>query len=49
MVAKINKPLISTFIDDIKVISIKGLGHIEKVNLELIITFKIVDIGLISF
>ncbi len=35
--------------DDIKVMGIKGLGHIEKIKLELAATFKMADIGSISF
>lgn len=37
------------FVDNIKVIGIKGSGHIKRVKPELIIAFEIVDMDLISF
>ncbi len=45
----INGPIISTFVDDIKVMGVKGSGHIEKVKLELAAAFEMADMGSISF
>lgn len=47
--AGINRPIVSTFVDDIEVMEVKKSGHIEKVKQELVAAFEIVDIGLISF
>lgn len=47
--AGINRPIVSTFVDNIKVIGIKGSGYIKRVKPELIIAFEIVDMDLISF
>lgn len=47
--ADINCLIISTFFDDIKIMGIKIFGHIEKVKQKLVATFKMVDIGSISF
>lgn len=48
-IAKINGPIVSIFINDIKAIGIKRLGHIKKVKLKLVAAFEIVNIGPISF
>lgn len=45
----INRPIVSTFIDEIKVIDVNGLDHITNIKLELATAFEILDIGLISF
>lgn len=45
----INGLIVSTFVDDIKVMGIKGSGHIEKVMLKLAAAFKMADMGSISF
>lgn len=37
------------FVDNIKVMGVKKLGHVERVKLKLVIAFEIVDIDLISF
>lgn len=37
------------FIDNIKIIRVKRLGHIEKVKQKLVTVFEIIDMGLISF
>lgn len=41
--------IISTFIDDIKIIRAKGSRFIEQVQKKLTITFDMVNIGPISF
>ncbi len=45
----INGPIVSTFVDDIKVMGVKRSGHIEKVKRELSAAFEMVDMGPISF
>lgn len=45
----INSPIVSMFINDIKIIGVKKSGHIKKVNQELLVAFAMVDMGLISF
>ncbi len=45
----IHDPIISTFMDDIKVMGVKGLGHIEKEKHKLATAFEMVDMGPISF
>ncbi len=45
----INRPIVSIFVDDIKVIGIKRLGHIKKVKRELASVFEMIDIWPISF
>ncbi len=47
--AGIHGPIVSTFVDDIKVMGVKGSGHIEKVKHELATAFEMVDMGPISF
>lgn len=37
------------FVDDIKIIDVKGLGHIKKVKLELATAFELVEMSPISF
>lgn len=41
--------IVNILLDNIKVIHIKRSDKIDKIKLELIATFKIVDIGLINF
>ena len=48
-VAGINRPIVSTFVDDIKVMGVKRSGHIDRVKLELAAAFEMVDMGPISF
>lgn len=48
MEAKIKRPYISTFVDDINIMSVKKSDHIEKVKQELATTLEIVDIGPIN-
>ena len=45
----LNRPIISMFVDDIKIIAPKRSGFIEKVKTELVSAFQMVDMGLISF
>lgn len=45
----INGPIVSTFVDDIKIMAPKGSGFIEKVKAELTSAFQMVDMGPISF
>ena len=45
----LNGPIVSTFMDDIKIIAPKGRGFIEKVKAELVSAFQMVDVGPISF
>ena len=45
----INEPIVSTFVDDIKLMGVKGSGHIEMVKRELAAAFERVDMGAISF
>ncbi len=47
--ARIHGPILSTFVDDIKVIGVKGSGHIERVKHELVAVFEMIDMGPISF
>lgn len=47
--SKINGLIVSTFIDNIKVMDIKRSGYIERVKLELVAAFKMADIGAINF
>lgn len=49
IIARINKPIVNTFVDDIKVIRVKRSGYIKKVKRELALTFEMIDIGPISF
>lgn len=42
-------PIVSIFIDDIKVMGAKGSGYIEKVKKKIVAIFEKVDMGLISF
>lgn len=44
-----NSPIVSTFVDNIKVIGIKKPGYIKKVKLELVVTFEMANIKPISF
>lgn len=37
------------FIDNIKIISTKNLGHIKKIKAKLAIVFKMININLITF
>lgn len=47
--SEINGPIVSTFLDDIKVMVIKGSGHIEKIKLEHAAAFEMADMRPISF
>ena len=47
--AGLNGPIMSVFVDDIKIIGIKGTGVIDKVKAELIAGFSMVEMGPISF
>lgn len=46
---RIHGPIISMFVDDIKVMEVKGSGYIERVKHELATVFKMIDIGPINF
>lgn len=46
---EINGPIISTFMDDIKFMSVKRLGYIERVKLKFAAAFKMADMEPISF
>lgn len=48
-IAEIHRPIISTFVDDIKVMGVKRSGHIERVRHELAAAFEMIDMGPISF
>ncbi len=41
----INGPIVSTFVDDIKIMGVNRLGHIEKVKRELAAIFEMVDMA----
>lgn len=45
----INRPIVSTFMDEIKIMAPKGSDFIEIVKAELTSAFQIVDMGPISF
>lgn len=45
----INRPNVSTFVDDIKIMGVKKSGMMTKVKQELVNTFSIVNKGPISF
>lgn len=47
--AGLNGPIVSTFVNDIKIMGIKGSGFIAKVKAELTAAFSMVDMGPISF
>ena len=47
--AGLNGLVISTFVDDIKIIAPKRSGHISRVKAELVAAFSMVDMGPISF
>lgn len=47
--AGLDGPIISIFVNDIKIMTLKNSGMIERVKLELIFAFSIIDIGPISF
>lgn len=47
--AGLNGPIVSTFVDDIKIMGIKGSGFIERVKAELTSAFQMADMGPISF
>lgn len=47
--AGLNGPIVSTFVDDIKIMGIKGSGFIGKVKEELAAAFSMVDMSPISF
>lgn len=45
----LNNPIISIFVNDIKIIGIKKNGFVKKNTVELVTIFLIVDIGSLSF
>ena len=47
--ADLNSPIVSTFVDDIKIVRAKGSGIIQRVKIELASPFAMVDMGPISF
>lgn len=47
--AGLNSPIVSTFIDDIKIMGVKESGFIERLKAELTAAFSMVDISPISF
>ena len=47
--AGINGPIVSTFVDDIKIMGVKDSGMIGRVKQELAAAFEMVDMGPISF
>ena len=47
--AGLDGPVVSTFVDDIKIMAPKNSGMIERVKLELTFAFSMIDIGPISF
>ena len=47
--AGLNGPIVSTFVDDIKIMGIKRSGFIERVKAELVAAFSMVDMSPISF
>lgn len=47
--ASLNGPIVSTFVDDIKIMGIKGNSFIARVKAELVAAFLMVDMGPISF
>lgn len=47
--AGLDGPVVSTFVDDIKIMALKGSGIIERVKAELASAFSMVDMGPISF
>ena len=48
-IAGLDGPIVSTFVDDIKIMAPKGSGMIERVKAELASAFSMVDMGPISF
>lgn len=42
--AGLNGPIVSTFVDDVKIMGVKGSGFIERVKAELTAAFSMVDI-----
>lgn len=49
MAIEINRQIVSTFADNIKIIVVKRSGNFEKVKQKLTTVFEIVDIDPISF
>ncbi len=47
--AGLNGPIVSMFVDDIKIIALKGSGIIQQVKAQLTLAFSMVDMGPISF
>lgn len=45
----IKDPIMSTFVDNIKVMEVKESGYIKKVKQKLVTAFEMVNMGLISF
>ena len=49
MSISLNGPIVSPFVDDIKIMAPKRSGFAEKVKVKLVSTFQMVDMGPISF
>lgn len=47
--AGLNGPIVSTFVNDIKIMAPQKSGIIQRVKAELIVAFSMVDMGSISF
>lgn len=47
--ADLNEPVVSIFVDDIKIVAPKNSRIIERVKLKLIFAFSIINMGSISF
>ena len=45
----LNGPIVSTFVDDIKIMAPKRSGIIQQVNAKLTAAFSTIDMGPISF
>ena len=45
----LNRPIVNTFIDDIKIMAVKKNGFIKNVKEKLIVAFSKIDMGLITF
>lgn len=48
-IRRINRPIISTFVDNIKIIGAKNFGIISQVKEELTAAFEMINIGPISY
>lgn len=45
----LNDLIVSIFVDDIKIVALKGSGFIENIKVQLAVTFSMSDIGPIGF